>query len=103
MFSVIGMLICLHAYYRYYGIHVLVLFAVAQVFLSKSLIATLVQNALTFVVTAWFEYSRFKGDNQRVAETTNNGVRISRGRHLHACSGRRRAQYLARWTLDGND
>ena len=30
----------------------LVLFAVAQVFLCESLIATLVQNALKFVVTA---------------------------------------------------
>ena len=36
----------------------LVLFAVAQVFLSESLIATLIQNALTFVVTALFGYLR---------------------------------------------
>ena len=46
----------------------LVLFAVAQVFLSESLIATLIQNALTFVVTAWFGYLRLKGDNLRGVE-----------------------------------
>lgn len=39
----------------------LVLFAVAQVFLSESLISTLVQNILTFVVTAWFGYLGVKG------------------------------------------
>lgn len=39
----------------------LVLFAVAQVFLSESLISTLVQNIFTFVVTAWFGYLGVKG------------------------------------------
>ena len=46
----------------------LVLFAVAQVFLSESLVATLVQNALTFFVTAWFGYLRLKGN--KIMETT---------------------------------
>ena len=35
---------------------VVVLFVVAQVFLSESLISTLIQNTLTFVVTVWFGY-----------------------------------------------
>ena len=51
----------------------LVLFAVAQVFLSESLVATLVQNALTIFVAVWFRYLGFKKDNHiglKIMETT---------------------------------
>ena len=51
----------------------LVLFAVAQVFLSESLVATLVQNALTIFVTVWFGYLGLKKDNHigvKIMETT---------------------------------
>lgn len=50
----------------------LILFAVAQVFLSESLISTLVQTILTFVVTAWFGCLRVKGGvHEKVAERNN--------------------------------
>nr|XP_058942259.1 uncharacterized protein LOC131770555 [Pocillopora verrucosa] len=64
----------------------LVLFAVAQVFLSESLVATLVQNALTFFVTAWLGYLGLKkeiitGDLKikRSENNGNNGVRTEEG------------------------
>lgn len=64
----------------------LVLFAVAQVFLSESLVATLVQNALTFFITAWFGYLGFKkeiitGELKiiRSENNGNNGVRKEEG------------------------
>lgn len=58
----------------------LVLFAVAQVFLSESLISTLVQNTLTFVLTAWFGYMNIfkesKSGGQR-PRTVENGEEIA--------------------------
>ena len=55
----------------------LVLFAVAQVFLSESLVATLVQNALTFFITAWFGYLGFKKEittgELKIIRSENNG------------------------------
>ena len=58
----------------------LVLFAVAQVFLSESLVATLVQNALTIFVTVWFGYLGLKKDNHiGVKIMENNGVRLEDG------------------------
>ena len=48
---------------------VVVLFMVAQVFLSESLISTLIQNTLTFVVTVWFGYMNIlKESNKGVEE-----------------------------------
>ena len=48
---------------------VVVLFVVAQVFLSESLISTLIQNTLTFVVTVWFGYMNIlKESNKGVEE-----------------------------------
>ncbi|XP_022806618.1 uncharacterized protein LOC111343701 [Stylophora pistillata] len=50
----------------------LILFAVAQVFLSESLISTLVQTILTFVVTAWFGCLSVKGGvHEKVAKQNN--------------------------------
>ena len=64
----------------------LVLFAVAQVFLSESLVSTLVQNALTFFVAAWLGYLGLKkeiitGDLKikRSENNGNNGVRTEEG------------------------
>ena len=55
----------------------LVLFAVAQVFLSESLVATLVQNALTFFVAAWIGYLGFKKEiitgELKIIRSKNNG------------------------------
>ena len=44
------------AFLSAFVLFVVVLFVVAQVFLSESLISTLIQNTLTFVVTVWFGY-----------------------------------------------
>ena len=50
----------------------LVFFEVAQVFLSESLISTLVQAILTIVVTAWFGFLRVKGGvHEKVAKQNN--------------------------------
>ena len=44
------------AFLSAFVLFVVVPFVVAQVFLSESLISTLIQNTLTFVVTVWFGY-----------------------------------------------
>ena len=52
----------------------LVLFVVAQVFLSESFISTLIQNTLTFVFTVWFGYMNIlKKSNKGIKGEGNKG------------------------------